>query len=1453
MVFPLFPKFFRRSVQRKANHPARHKSRLSVELLERRDLLTAFTPGDLIVLVSGNLTGHDGTAPLYLAEITTSGHLVQAVAIPNTQPVGGPGNQPITIDLSSAAGNGQLNRSYDGSVLTFGGVDSGVDSTTATGSADRVIAIAGKDPAANNFLDTSTHGQFYVGDDNRGAIAESANGPIWAVGHPNQAGGAVSQGVHYFPTPGPSFGTQVSNQANIRGVTIGFDNRLYYSTAGSTSAGLAGIYTEAQALPTLANPSSDVPVVSALFSASKLGGIFLADVNGTGILSNGDNLYFLDDGTVGGAGTGGLYVSTYNTAYPGNHWSTAVRLGEGIITDQPNPQPTAQLRGLAGTVISPTETDLYVTEFDNVAGNNSYVLKFTDTHSAVNIASASEVGSTVTITTAVPHNFTEGQTVVVDGITTTLGGTSIVTDGYNGGSWVIHVIDSTHFSYTDTNVHGTGLDPVSNQGAADIAVNPTTVVSINDGSVTIGANRYASRGIRGVAFAPVMPTTNVLTFSPDNPETPGTLVTFTATLTNMQVTPTGVVTFIDRNTNSVLGQGIIQSGLLGIGVANGGSGYSDTPTVTISDPTGTGATAVATVVGGVITGITITNPGSGYTNPTVTITDSPGGGATALVTSLSASFSTTPVGDHAVTAYFAGGGNAALPSALSNTVIVREAGSTDSSTTLAASLNAAAVGLPVTLTATVTGSAGTPTGTVGFFDGPVNLADLLGTAQLNSSGVATLVTSFSTVGTQHVTAVYVGDDTYALSLGTTDVVTAANATATITSSANNVAVGATPTYTVTLNGNDALGTPAGTVQFFLDRVPLGSPQTLTPGSGNTASASVTSTALTAGSHFVTVSYTALSPYASFAVDTTTSTHGVAFIETAPLPFTPGDLVAVQRGDGSVNLGSSGYLVFLVEYNPASPDTPVQRIALPNVDDGSNHALLLSGQNGTEGLLNRSADGYSLTLTGYDVPVGQQFVTSTFPFQFARTIALVNAAGTIDTSTAIATLSGSSVPYNPLDVVTVDGQHFWLVSNLPVGNTTESGIEYVDSLGATSATQIGPVNTTGTSIGIFGGQLYAGSTDVDSSKVGVWQVGTGLPTTSTTLASLPGLEAAYQAQFPNAQDPKQLLFFNHNDGTSNNPDTLFIADQSNGLLKFFFDGTNWVYGNGSPTTPFGQKLVFAGGATGVAGYVVNPGPSATFQLYVTGSNVQGQNPNQIASFPDMGHYNGGFSSGPFTRLAFVGQVGTGADASPNGNENFAGLAWVPGYHTSTSLTSSANPATQGVPVIFTATVTATSGTPTGVVSFFDGSTLVGTGTLNGSGVATFTISTLTPGDHAITAFYNGDVKDGTSTSVAVIQTINGGGGGGAVAPSGQSSGSSGAAKESSSDLLPDLSQSTDSTLTVVPSSTTTSASGATVSTVALPVNSTAPLADIDAYWRHLGSKDRGETWSLDSGEDGTLGG
>jgi subtilase family serine protease len=92
-------------------------------------------------------------------------------------------------------------------------------------------------------------------------------------------------------------------------------------------------------------------------------------------------------------------------------------------------------------------------------------------------------------------------------------------------------------------------------------------------------------------------------------------------------------------------------------------------------------------------------------------------------------------------------------------------------------------------------------------------------------------------------------------------------------------------------------------------------------------------------------------------------------------------------------------------------------------------------------------------------------------------------------------------------------------------------------------------------------------------------------------------------------------------------------------------------------------------------------------------------------------------------------------------------------TTTSLTSVPNPANFGASVTFTATVTTTGTTPpTGTVTFNDGATALGTGTLTAQ-VATFATSTLAPGTHSITAVYGGDANNAGSSSATLTQTIN----------------------------------------------------------------------------------------------------
>lgn len=80
------------------------------------------------------------------------------------------------------------------------------------------------------------------------------------------------------------------------------------------------------------------------------------------------------------------------------------------------------------------------------------------------------------------------------------------------------------------------------------------------------------------------------------------------------------------------------------------------------------------------------------------------------------------------------------------------------------------------------------------------------------------------------------------------------------------------------------------------------------------------------------------------------------------------------------------------------------------------------------------------------------------------------------------------------------------------------------------------------------------------------------------------------------------------------------------------------------------------------------------------------------------------------------------------------------------------AVPGSPVILTATIHSTGGTPTGNITFHDDNAGLGTALLNASGVATLTISTLTVGTHSLTADYAGDGTFGGSTSAAVTITI-----------------------------------------------------------------------------------------------------
>lgn len=93
-------------------------------------------------------------------------------------------------------------------------------------------------------------------------------------------------------------------------------------------------------------------------------------------------------------------------------------------------------------------------------------------------------------------------------------------------------------------------------------------------------------------------------------------------------------------------------------------------------------------------------------------------------------------------------------------------------------------------------------------------------------------------------------------------------------------------------------------------------------------------------------------------------------------------------------------------------------------------------------------------------------------------------------------------------------------------------------------------------------------------------------------------------------------------------------------------------------------------------------------------------------------------------------------------------------TTTTLTSSPNPSDSGAPVALTAAVTSPAGgTPTGSVTFQEGTTTLGTAPIDSSGNATLTTSALPPGSHTITAVYPGAPGFLPSASPPLVQIVN----------------------------------------------------------------------------------------------------
>ncbi|MCU1458201.1 MAG: hypothetical protein JWL73_2293 [Actinomycetia bacterium] len=872
--------------------------------------------------------------------------------------------------------------------------------------------------------------------------------------------------------------------------------------------------------------------------------------------------------------------------------------------------------------------------------------------------------------------------------------------------------------------------------------------------------------------------------SSPNPSVVGQSVTVTATVTasgDAAGTPTGSVEFFDNGTS--IGTGTLSSGVASIATSALAVGTHPLTAVYAGDTnftTSTSSVGSQVVTGGLTTtSVTSSLPTSVFGQtvtftatvaPIAPATGTPAGsvtfldGAAPLGTSAldgagvaTLDVSTLTGGDHSITAQF----TSAAPDTFgdsTSSAITQTVNQALTAVTLDANPTSPVHGEGVTLTAGVVSSQGSPTGSVTFLDG----ATPLGTANL-VAGSASITTSSLSTGTHPLTAQYSGDTNFlsnTSAVASLQVSSATSATVVTTSATPSVSgQGVDFSATVTAVAPGA-GTPTGSVQFSVDGTPSGGPVTV-DGSGHASSATLTD--LTVGDHTITASYSGDTDFLS-SIAQVTQTVGQASSATAlssdPNPSVLGQTVTLTAtvsipapGAGS----PAGSVQFFDGTNPLGTGTVnagVATISVSGLTVGT-HSLtaVYSGEtrfSGSTSAVTSQVVSAGLTSTSLSSSANPSAFAS--PVTFTATVtpvapAVGTPAGTVEffdgTTSLGAPVAIDGAGIGALTLSTLTGGAHSITANFvssdagTFGNSTSAALtQTVDKAlpvvtldaNPTSAVHGQPVTLTA-SVLIFGATPTGTVTFLDgATPLGTATLvsGSASITTSALLTGSNALTAAYSG-----------------DGNLS-PATSAVATLNVGKAQ---TATTLA----APPSPSlsGQGVSFSATVTAV---VPGAGVPAGAVQFNDGANPLG------SPIPLDG--SGVATSATFTNLG----VGTHSiTAIYSGNPDFSGSTSGAGSQvvnqaaSQTGLVSSVNPSANGQSVTFTATVTVTApgvGPATGDVQFLDGTTPIGSGTLDGSGIATFSTAGLSGGTHPITAVYAGDAGNTGSTSDVVSQVVGG---------------------------------------------------------------------------------------------------
>ena len=668
-------------------------------------------------------------------------------------------------------------------------------------------------------------------------------------------------------------------------------------------------------------------------------------------------------------------------------------------------------------------------------------------------------------------------------------------------------------------------------------------------------------------------------------------------------------------------------------------------------------------------------------------------------------------------------------------------------------------GQGTSFTSNVTSGTGgpVPTGTVSFVS---STGTVLGTANLvNGTGSITLTTLEG--GNLTVDAVYSGDGTYASSTSPT-----AQLFIQPEPSALSVTIGGTPvigssyTVTVTDTASSGVGQPSGPVTVTISGTSSSYTAALQPAGSNSATATVTIPATTAGTLTLSVMCTTSPDFSCYSPYTTTVTIAKATptlsISYSPNPPVSGASITLNAvvstigtaaaPTGSVTFFDNGTTLNASQLNNGAttttgtvPTTATHSISATYAGDANYNSVSTTAGASTSGTISTSlaltgsastvTTGQNITFTATLTPSATGPAVPSGSVTFFDNSTQIGTANLINGTTATFATSTLSptVNHSITAMYLGDGYYSASTSNaVGVGRSTGGNSSTTTLvISATNPVHGQTVTFTATVAGPAGGVAATGTvifTNTATGAIGQGTLSNGVATFQTN--QLPGGTSSYTANYSGDASYNASISPAVSVAVQPEPVTLNISVPA--------------------TATFGSSftvLVTVTGASGVA--------------YPTGTvTVTPQGTGYSASF-NAGVTSGGNNS---TGSASVVVPASGAGsitftASYTGDKNFAAAGPI----TTTATVAKAKSATNlsfnpTTPVAGqTTTLIAKVGFagpigPTGTVQFFNGSTSLGTAALDSTGTATLA-TTFASGNQTVTAVYSGDNNYLTSTSAA----------------------------------------------------------------------------------------------------------